>query len=332
MTTDGHGSGQVVAVTGATGFVGRHLVRAMLDRGWSVRALARDIQKASKVLPKSDRLEIVQGGIFDEAAVATLLKGATACAHLIGIIRESGGGSTFERMHVEATQAILSGCKAAGVGRYLHMSALGAHPDGPSDYQRTKFKAESSVRTSGLDWTIFRPSMIHGPDGEFTLQMKSWVEGRSAPWLFLPYFLRIEQEGTPSPVNPPHLVAPKIAPIYIEDVTSAFIASLETREAIGEVYELCGSEVLSWPEMLRTARGTWPLARRELHPIGIPGKVAALKAKAAKIVGLGDLMPFDAGMALMGEQDNFCDYTKASRQIGFTPKPFSESMKSYAKA
>lgn len=331
MTTNGDGSGQVIAVTGATGFVGRHLVRALLDRGHGVRALARDGSKAARVLPESDRLEIVTGGVLDGSAVDRLVDGASACCHLIGIIREVGSGQTFQRMHVEATRAVVRACEQSGVTRYLHMSALGAHPDGPSEYQKTKFQAEGIVRTSDLDWTIFRPGLIHGPDGDFTLQMKSWVEGRSAPWVFLPYFLRVEQDGVPGPSNPPSIVSPMVAPVHVDDVARAFAAALETEDAVGEVYELCGSQKLTWPEMLRTARDTWPAGKKELRPIGVPGQFAAIKAKAAKFVGLGDLLPFDAGMALMGEQDSVCDYTKATRQIGFEPRPFGESLRSYAR-
>ncbi|MEM9374504.1 MAG: SDR family NAD(P)-dependent oxidoreductase, partial [Planctomycetota bacterium] len=105
-TTNDQGPG-TVAVTGATGFVGRSIVRELLVRGWSVRAFARSEAKARKVLPEGAGLSVVQGGILDRDRLDELLDGADACVHLVGIIREAGGQQTFENMHAEATRRVI---------------------------------------------------------------------------------------------------------------------------------------------------------------------------------------------------------------------------------
>lgn len=337
MTT-GHSGGDsavceertmTIAVTGGTGFVGRHVVSELIGRGHAVRVLARDAAKASQELPESDLIEVISGGIFDEGPVAELVRGADACVHLIGIIREGRGGQTFERMHLGAVKRITSACAAAGVRRYVHMSAIAADPEGPAAYSKSKFEGEQAVRASGLDWTIFRPGLIHGPGGEFMKMAQGWAEGRSAPFVFLPFFYRLEQDGLPSPVNPPRLVEPVVAPVHVDDIARLFADALTTPDAIGESYNVSGPERIAFPDLLRLVRDTVPHGKEGMPAIGIPGRVAAAKAMAAKALGLGGLLPFDAGMALMGEQDAVADNTKAERHFGFEPREFSASAKAY---
>lgn len=334
---------RVIAVTGGAGFVGRHLVRELIDRGHTCRVLTRDPARAEMALPRSaptsvgshadpDRptLEIIAGSIDDESAVADLVRGADAAVHLIGIIRQAPGGQTFDRMHPGATRAIVRACEAAGVRRLLHMSALGVGPEGPSAYQKSKFEAERVVRGSSLDWTIFRPGLIHGPDGEFFGMVRAWCEGRAAPFLFLPYFLRVEFEGAPGPFNPPRLVAPTVAPVHVDDVARAFADALERPGSIGEVIPLCGPELIRFPDMLRLVRDVLPQAKKELRPLGLPGALAAVQAWAFGLIGMGSALPFDAGMALMGQSDSWCPLDRARSILGFDPRPFEPSLRAYA--
>ena len=324
---------KTVAITGGTGFVGRHIAAELLSRGLSVRVLARDIAKAGSALPEeavtSGQLKVIVGDIFDDAAVASLVDGADACVHLIGIIREARGGQTFERMHVESVERIVAACERSGTRRFVHMSAIAADPDGSAAYQKSKFRGEQAVQSSSLDWTIFRPGFIHGPDGEFMNMMRGWAEGRKAPFAFLPYFTRIDQEGVPGPTNPPRLADPVVAPVHVDDVAAAFCDALTSGQSIGEVYRLAGPESLSFPDMLRFVRDTVPHGKRGMPALGLPGPIAAGKAIGAGLLGLGGLLPFDAGMALMGEKDALADNTKAHAHLGFSPKPFKATAKAY---
>lgn len=318
------GKNSCVAVTGATGFVGRHVVAHLLEQGHQVRALARTRAKATQVLPKHSDLELVVGDVLDPGGCGTLVVGADACVHLVGIIREQGR-QTFERVHVVATRNMVGACEAEGVGRYIQMSALGACPLGKAAYQRTKFAAEQVVRASGLDWTILRPGLIHGPEGEFMHMAAAWARGAIPPHIFMPYFSRTENVG-----GRRCRVAPLVEPVFVDDVAEAVCAALERDESIGEIYPLAGSETLNWRELLTSVRDSLSSRGPKLTAIGLPGGMMAMKARMAKMVGMGALLPFDEGMALMGQEDSKADTTKATLQLGLRPAGFREKLNTYS--
>lgn len=342
-----------IAITGATGFVGRYLVRELLRRGHAVRGLIRDGAKAREVfgMPGSApaNLSFVVGDCCDERALGDLVRGADAVIHLVGIIREVRGEDaarpqSFERMHVRATQAIIEACTKAGVKRYLHMSALGAGAavangegwsvgpisgGGASAYQRTKWEAEQLVKRSRLEWTIFRPGLIHGPDGEFVQMMSDITSGEVAPWAFIPYFAKQRVDHsvimgaiTFEPAN--------VQPIAVEDVAIAFANALDKPESVLEVYNLCGPEVLDWRELSEFFRDTLPGANTKLGTWYVPGDHAALIARGAHAVGLGEFLPFDEGQAKMATEDSVADMSKARLELGVTPRAFRATVKAYA--
>jgi NADH dehydrogenase len=335
---------RTVAVTGATGFVGRHVVRELLARGHRVRALVRDGDKAGRVFgADAARIDLTLGDACDDGPVSRLVRGADACIHLIGIIREVRGGrvgggddrpQTFQRMHIAATRTLVDACRAAGVKRFLHMSSLGAAPDSRAEYQRSKWEAERYVRRafpdgSALDWTIFRPSIIHGPDGDFVQMMHDLCTGDVAPFFFLPYFARKKIDDS-VPAGRIDFVAPSIQPIAVEDVAYAFAEALDRPQTIGEIYNLVGPDVLTWPEMLEFFRDTLPGTKKGLSTFHIPGDHAAIIAQVASVLGLGSLLPFDRGQALMGMDDSTADPAKAAIHLGLTPRPFRQTVQSYA--
>lgn len=325
---------RTVAVTGASGFVGRSIVAQLLSSGYDVRALVRDREKARAVLPRRDdgSLRLVIGDASDAARLADLAQGTHACIHLIGIIREtrdmaSGRAVTFRQAHVEATRAMVDACVNAGVPRFIHMSALSVTPNGVSDYQRTKFEAESIVRMSDRQWTIFRPGLIHGPAGEFTQMMKKIITGEMPPYLFIPYFTRgVEDKSVP--LGPVQQVDPLVQPVAVEDVARAFVGAIDNPAAVGEVYNLVGPETLTWPAMLRFMRDS--LHAGKIEPFGLPAEVAAMGATAAQRLGMGAMVPFDAGMARMGAQDATASLAKARTDLNFRPRPFKETFSAYA--
>lgn len=321
---------RTVAVAGATGFVGRAIVRELLSRGHKVRGLVRNHDKARKVLPKDENLHFVQGDSADDDAVANLVEGASACINAIGIIREAGGGQTFEKIHVRSVRVLVEACQDAGVSRLAHISALGVREEAPTKYQKSKWQGEVAIANSGLPWTIFRCSTMHGADGEFVQTVKGWVTGKTAPWFFIPYFARPEKRDD-VPMAPVYYVPAKISPIAVEDVAWAAAECLDREETIGEIYNLSGPDEFTWPEMLTIFRDAIPGGNRSLQPTGISSDKAAIQARAASIMGLGRFMPFDEGMAIMGAEDATSNLIKARAHFDFQPIGFAERLQQYAK-
>lgn len=316
-----------VAVTGATGFVGRHVVRALVSRGHTVRALVRDRAKARETLP-TQGVEWVLGDMDDAGALARLCNGAEAAVHCIGIRREFAPEVTFEKAHVQATRTLLDASKGAGVRRLIHVSALGTRPGAATKYHRTKYEAETLVRRSDLDWTIVRPSLIHGEDGEFMRMVKDWVLGRSAPYFVLPYFVRVEPPKGFPPV--PGLVSAKVQPVHVDDVAGAIAAALESREAVGEVYPLAGSEILDWPTLLTTIRDALPLSDKSKKPAPLPGILGAAMAWKAELVGLGAALPFGPSEPIMATEESTASLDKVRQHLHLRPRAFSSSLREYA--
>src|SRR5690606_35913596 len=299
-------------------FVGRSVVRALLDRGHRVRVLSRTPEKAAEALPTTaDGLEVVIGDAREAKSLEQLATGAGAYINLLGIIRERRG-QRFSQIHVEATRNGIEAAKQAGAKRFVQMSALGVSDEGRTAYQKTKWEAERLVVASGLDWTIFRPSLIHGPAGEFTQMMAKWARGTIAPWKFMPYFARAETDIS-VPAGPTRYVDPIAAPIYVDDVAAYFADSLTSDDTIGEIYNVVGPEKLRWPTLLRTFRDATPGGFERINPVRIPADVAAMGAMAAEKLGLGAALPFDAGMAVMGAQDSVADLAKARADFEIEP-------------
>jgi len=219
-----------ILVTGGTGFVGTHVVNRLLHRGHAVAVLARDPRKARNRFNRP--VEIAEGSVLDRDQVAAAAAGRDAVVHLVGVINEKGG-QTFDRMHREATENVVAAAKSAGVRRYLHMSAMGSSDDSPSEYGRTKAAGEKAVRASGLDWTIFRPSIIFGQGDGFVSLLAPIVRMN-------PGFIPVIGPGTT-----------KFQPVAIEDVARVFADALEKPEAIGRAFEVGGPDVLTLNDIYR---------------------------------------------------------------------------------
>jgi NADH dehydrogenase len=312
------------------------VVSELLARGYGVRVFARNRAKARSLFPRESGgaanagVSIVAGELTDAGALSELLSGASALINLIGIIREvRSEGQTFQRLHADAVKRLIEACNASGVRRFLQMSALGVKDVYVSEYQRTKFEGETHLRRSELDWTIFRPGMIHGVDGEFVKTVVQWCSGHHPPFVFLPYFTR-GVEDTRVPLGGVSQVDPVIAPIYVGDVAKAFVSAIDRPQTHGEIYNLAGPQRMTWPAMLRTMRDAIPGANTNLQPFGIPGEVAALGAMGATLAHVGQFLPFDEGMARMGCEDSVATLDKVREDLGLVPVPFVSTFQSYA--
>lgn len=217
----------MVFVTGATGFVGNHLVNTLLAFGEKVRCLVRPGSEGRLRYPA----ETVKGDIFSPD-LAVKMAGCKAVIHLIGIIREfPQKGITFKRLHVEATARALAAAKRAGVKKFIHMSALGSAPKAATSYHQTKFQAEELVKKSGLIYTIFRPSVIYGPYDHFTTILAKTIKI--------------------SPVIP--IIGDglyKLQPVHIYTVALAFTLALYLPAVRNRIFEIGGPKALTYREIV----------------------------------------------------------------------------------
>jgi NADH dehydrogenase len=194
------------------------------------------------------------------------------------------------------------------------MSALGTRPDGVSEYHKTKWQAEELVRSSPLAWTIIRPSLIHGPQGEFMQMEAKWARKRAAPFLFMPYFGAglIGRGG-----------AGLVQPVYVPDVARAFVDALENLATIGKSYALAGSQRLSWPQMHKA------IARATIGKSRWTAPIPAWYAKLLAGVVPRKLLPFNRDQVIMSQEDNTADVADFIRDFGWTPRGFEQSLDEY---
>jgi len=292
-----------VLVTGGSGFVGREIVGQLTAAGHIPRVLARGDQA-----PRAG-VEFARGSVLEPASLLTPAKDCDAVIHLVGIISEAGE-QTFERVHLEGTRNVLAAAGAASISRFIHMSALGARPDAPARYHRSKWAAEEAVRASGLAWTIFRPSLIYGPGDGFVN-----LFARMSRW---------------SPVLPVIGSGQSLVqPVAVEDVARCFVGALAQPRSVGQSYDLCGRERLTFRAVLEEIlRAT---GRRRLR-LGLPLPVARLQARVLETLCprlLGQAPPLNRDQILMLQEDNVGDPGPACRMFGLEPTPFREGIRRF---
>lgn len=218
-----------ICVIGGSGFVGRHLCRQLAAQGYRVRVPARDRERA-KALILLPTVDVVVADVQDPAALAATVKGCDAVINLVGVLHDARGKRGFNAAHVELARKVVAACRANNVRRLLQMSALGAALDAPSAYLRSKGEAERIVLESGLDVTIFRPSVIFGPDDSF-LNLFACL-ARVLPVIAL---------ASPGA---------RFQPVYVDDVAAAFVRALPDMKAFGRSHALCGPQRYTLRELV----------------------------------------------------------------------------------
>jgi uncharacterized protein YbjT (DUF2867 family) len=299
-----------VLVTGATGFVGREVVRQCHAAGQPIRILARSPHspRAQEAISRWGT-ELHAGDVLEAASLTGALDGIEAVVHLIGIISEVGE-STFENVHERGTQNIVAAAQKAGVRRFVHMSALGTRPDAVSRYHQSKWAAEELVRHSGLDYTIFRPSLIFGPHDQF-----------------INLFARIIRL---SPVVP-LLGCPRtrFQPVCVETVGAAFTRSLSQPKSVGQTYDLCGPEALKLAEIVDQIMGV--LQRRRLK-VQVPLGLARCQALLLEFVFqrlLRKASPLSRDQLTMLQENNLGNPQPANEQFGLQPVLLRDGIAKY---
>ena len=262
---------QKLLVLGGTGFVGRVVCEALVARnggaGGRIVVPTRRIQSGQR-LRSLPTLDLVQADVHDDAQLARLVASCDAVINLVAILH--GSAAAFGRVHVELPHRIVAACRAAGVRRIVHVSALGVDADGPSNYLRSKAQGEAVLQGSGLDVTILRPSVIFGTEDRF-----------------LNLFAQIQAVA---PVVPLAGSDARFQPVWVEDVAAAVVRCLDRPETIGQVYECAGPTAYTLSDLVRLA-GRW--SGHERPQIPLPAFAGRLQALAMECLPGTPLMSRD---------------------------------------
>jgi uncharacterized protein YbjT (DUF2867 family) len=250
-----------ICILGGSGFVGRHVVEKLVELGCFVVVPSRRRERA-KHLITLPTVDVVQADIHDQATLTRLAAGCDAVINLVGILHGRRGepyGPDFARAHVALPKKAIAACLAAGVPRLVHMSALKAAPDAPSEYLRSKADGEGTVVAARgeLGTTIFRPSVVFGPEDRF-LNLFAELQ-RFVPVVFL---------GSPDA---------RFQPVYVGDVASAIVTSLEDPDSAGRAYDLAGPAVYTLRELVEYAG---QLAGHPRPIVGLGPRLSYLQAWA----------------------------------------------------
>ena len=236
-----------VLVTGGTGFVGPHVVRAIAATGNDLKLLVRDSTR-SRELPGQP----VVGEMTNTVTLQHAVEGVDAVVHLVAI--RQGPGERFKRVMEQGTRDLVAAANEAGAKRFILMSALGTSEDTKDlvPYYHGKWEMEEAVKGSGLEHVIFRPSFVFGHEGGI-----------------LPTFRKLAKV---TPVTP--IIGSgeqKIQPIWVDDVAAYFAAALEKQDAANKTFELGGPDAISWNEFWQRLRTSLGIRRRpSIHvPVGL---------------------------------------------------------------
>ena len=284
-----------ICVLGGTGFVGTELVTRLVGNGHWVRVPTRSPSHGQHLRVLST-VELVTANIHDPRTLGQLLGGMDAVINLVGILNQSGR-ATFHAVHVDLAAKLIAAARNAKVRRLLQMSAAGADRErGPSRYLRSKGEAEELIRAAAahLDFTIFRPSVIFGP--------RDSLANRFATLLRLS-----------GGVMPLARSQARFQPIYVGDVTDAFIRTLDRPESFGQTYELCGPDVLTLEQLVRM---TAAVAQLPCHILRLPDALGWLQAM---LLGLLPGKPFSLDNFRSLSVDSVCQRDGLAR-LGISPR------------
>jgi NADH dehydrogenase len=301
------GAGRRIAtVFGGSGFIGRYVVQRLAQQDYIVRVAVRDPVGARFLQTQGRVGQIVPlaAPVTDAAAVARALEGAEVAVNLVGILYERRPGD-FDRLQGEAPGVVARAAKAAGVRRFVHLSAIGADAASPSLYAKSKAAGEAAVLAAFPEATILRPSVVFGPEDAFF--------NRFAAMARLP-FMPVVAGGT------------RFQPVYVGDVAEAVTTALADPAARGKTYELGGPKVMTMREVLRFILDT---TRRRAPMVDMP--MGLMRFQAGLLQRLPN-PPVTLDQLLLLERDNVvAEEAPGLRDLGIAPKAVEAVVPGYLK-
>lgn len=294
----------MLLITGATGYIGRHLVARLIERGERPRCLVRDIKRAERILP-ADKVELVLGATTQPTSLEAAMHNIETIVHAAFVTADHKQvvSNEYEKTNVEGTANLIRAAKAAGVKRIVEISGLGTKPDKPGSYMQGRYLAEKMLVDSGLDWTIIRPSVLFGKDAPFIKGLADLI--RTAPVLPL-----IGGGKT------------MFQPIYVEDVVTVIIKVLEDpARTNSHIYTIGGPAYYSFSQVFDILLKAMHKSRFKVYaPTPFVGIGAAvMEAVLPK-------PPLTSAAMTLFTFDNITDLKSVERDFGFTPMSFPRYM------
>ena len=288
-----------VVVTGGTGFVGPHIVQNLVDGGHTVRVLEHTAG-SSAALPNQ---EAVQGEMTDAESLRRAAEGQEVVVHLVALL--AGSPEEFRQVMEEGTRDLIAAARDAGVQRLVLMSALGTTEETKDlvPYYHAKWEMEQTVKGSGLEHVIFRPSFIFGAGGGALQQ-----------------FARIAKRAPVTPIVGPG--TQRIQPIWIDDVAAYFAAGVEKPEAANRTFELGGPDIITWNELWSRLKSALGVRRPAIHmPFGLMRAQAAVLEKLPKPPVTRDQLK------MLAAGDNVVSNSDAADTFGLPLVPLDEQLR-----
>lgn len=296
---------RIATVFGGSGFIGRYVVKRLAAKGYLVRVAVRDPVAAGFLKPMGDVGQIVPlaAPVSQPAMVARAVERADAVINLVGILAEAKKGD-FQRIQVEGSAHIARAAAAAGVTKFVQLSAIGADPASPSEYGRTKAEAENAVRAALPQASILRPSIVFGREDQF--------------------FNRFAAMAALSPALPVIEGATLFQPVYVGDVADAVMAALTRPDAQGQTFELGGPDISSFRDLLVYILEQ---VQRRRMLVRVPRAVASIQAAILQNLP-GKLLTKD--QLLLLQRDNIVSPDALSLlSLGLTPTPIDLIVPAY---
>lgn len=291
-----------ILVSGGTGFVGRAVVREFLDAGHEIVILKRPGSKHAA--QSGGRVQVLPINL--EHPITTAELSADAIVNVSGIIREfPSQGITFYKTHFLVNKHLIDFAAQRGIKRYLMMSALGVYSNYKTAYQETKYQAEQYLHDSGLHWTIFRPSLIFGPDGEFTKMLVNMI--RRLPLV-------------PVVGNGKYL----LQPVWIGDVAQGFKKTLGDSQSFGMTYEFGGPDIFTYDQILDILGES--IGRKRVPKLHFP---AAILRPMASALGRFRFFPLTIDQITMLLDGNYVEDSTFFKTFRITPKSFRDGLSEY---
>ena len=299
-----------IFLTGATGFIGSYVLKALRAAGHTVRCLVRETDRPLSV--EDDGVEKVKGNIQKPDTLSGLMRGCDAVIHLVGIIDEHPGkGITFEKIHDVGTGHVINAAQEEQITQFFQMSANGARPDGVSGYQTSKWAAEERVRNAGFEkWCILRPSLVFGDPGpdrpEFCTRLAQTL---IKPFPVLPVFGDGKYQ---------------MQPVSVQEVAAAFVQALTEQKVHGQTLCVAGPEQFTYNEILDIiAQGMGLEPKPKVHqPLWLVRPII-------ETVGKWGILPISTDQFRMLLEGNTCNGSSFYDYFTLEPRAFSPESLAY---